>query len=147
MFTSFRRYSIRNIMKKHWKRMKKSPFFLILRMSSRTVLVGEKKLFFFFALTLYHFKYFFVVRIAFLTFFIFINCLALLSFIVQSDYDNFEVCQERKEGESISRDFYDNGTTDPGKKPSQKKRRRNSRFLERVLKKKPLFNPGFFFWK
>lgn len=30
------------------------------------------------------------------------------------------------------------------KEPSRRKRKRNSRFVEAVLRKKPLFNPGLF---
>ncbi|KAL3994833.1 KRI1-like C-terminal family protein [Acanthocheilonema viteae] len=57
-----------------------------------------------------------------------------------SDYDTFEVDKERKEKETgnVSND---DGACDLEKKPSRKKRKRNSRFLEAVLKKKPLFNP------
>ncbi|KAM3719350.1 Protein KRI1 [Dirofilaria immitis] len=58
-----------------------------------------------------------------------------------SDYDIFEV-NKRKEGkvEDIN-EGYNDGILDPEKKPHRKKRKRNSRFLEIILKKKPLFNP------
>uniref|UniRef100_A0A0R3RM49 Protein KRI1 homolog n=1 Tax=Elaeophora elaphi TaxID=1147741 RepID=A0A0R3RM49_9BILA len=57
-----------------------------------------------------------------------------------SDYDTFEVNQERKEKE-IGNTNNDDEACGPEKKSSRRKRKRNSRFLEAILKKKPLFNP------
>ncbi|CAG9540629.1 unnamed protein product [Cercopithifilaria johnstoni] len=57
-----------------------------------------------------------------------------------SDYDTFEVNKEEKEKE-IENTSSDCGACNPEKKRSRKKRKRNSRFLKAVLKKKPLFNP------
>ncbi|VDM09877.1 unnamed protein product [Wuchereria bancrofti] len=60
-----------------------------------------------------------------------------------SDYDTFDVNKERedKESENISEDCNGNEALHPEIKSSRKKRKRNSRFLDIVLKKKPLFNP------
>ncbi|VDP15153.1 unnamed protein product [Onchocerca flexuosa] len=60
-----------------------------------------------------------------------------------SDYDTFEVNKEKKENkiENVNEDYYNDEILNPEKKLSRKKKKRNSRFLEAVLKKKPLFNP------
>lgn len=61
----------------------------------------------------------------------------------QSDYDNFDVNEERmrSEMELESEDHNDQERVDRKKQPSRRKKKRNSRFITAVLKKKPLFNP------
>ncbi|VDK74290.1 unnamed protein product [Litomosoides sigmodontis] len=60
--------------------------------------------------------------------------------IDDSDYDAFDVNNERKSKE-MENTTNDDGGCDPEKKRNRKKRKRNSQFLEAVLKEKPLFNP------